>query len=93
MDAVKKSYDIPKFKEQYENFIGGEWRDSAARHSLLDYLRWTFEAHPSLVPDLVFCTGDIAYGHAVDARLADQYKQAAEFFQKPPKRIPKRKAK
>src|SRR6476620_3928153 len=25
MDAVKRSYDIPKFKEQYENFIGGEW--------------------------------------------------------------------
>jgi aldehyde dehydrogenase len=25
MDAVKKSYDIPKFKEQYNNYIGGEW--------------------------------------------------------------------
>ncbi len=25
MDAVKRSYDIPKFKEQYENYIGGEW--------------------------------------------------------------------
>ena len=25
MDAVQKSYDIPKFKEQYENFIGGKW--------------------------------------------------------------------
>ena len=25
MDATKQSYDIPKFKEQYENFIGGEW--------------------------------------------------------------------
>src|SRR5215203_6828176 len=25
MDAVQKTYDIPKFKEQYENFIGGEW--------------------------------------------------------------------
>ncbi|MBX7174272.1 MAG: aldehyde dehydrogenase [Pyrinomonadaceae bacterium] len=25
MDAAKKSYDIPKFKEQYNNFIGGEW--------------------------------------------------------------------
>jgi aldehyde dehydrogenase len=22
---AEKSYDIPKFKEQYENFIGGEW--------------------------------------------------------------------
>jgi aldehyde dehydrogenase len=25
MDAAQKSYDIPKFKEQYENFIGREW--------------------------------------------------------------------
>lgn len=25
MDAVQKSYDIPKFKEQYNNFIGGEF--------------------------------------------------------------------
>ena len=25
MDAVKRSFDIPKFKEQYENYIGGDW--------------------------------------------------------------------
>ncbi|MEP6944749.1 MAG: aldehyde dehydrogenase family protein, partial [Acidobacteriota bacterium] len=25
MNATQESYDIPKFKEQYENFIGGEW--------------------------------------------------------------------
>src|SRR5688572_24088912 len=25
MESAKKSYDIPKFKEQYENYIGGEW--------------------------------------------------------------------
>ncbi len=25
MDAAKKSYNIPKFKEQYNNFIGGEF--------------------------------------------------------------------
>ncbi|MEO6589302.1 MAG: aldehyde dehydrogenase family protein, partial [Pyrinomonadaceae bacterium] len=25
MDAAQKSYDIPKFKEQYNNFIGGEF--------------------------------------------------------------------
>ncbi len=25
MDATQQTYDIPKFKEQYENFIGGEW--------------------------------------------------------------------
>mgnify|MGYP003477311108 FL=1 len=25
MEGTKKSYDIPKFKEQYENYINGEW--------------------------------------------------------------------
>jgi aldehyde dehydrogenase len=25
MDGAKQQYDIPKFKEQYENYIGGEW--------------------------------------------------------------------
>ncbi len=25
MDGTKQQYDIPKFKEQYENYIGGEW--------------------------------------------------------------------
>ena len=25
MDGTQKSYDIPKFKEQYNNFIGGEF--------------------------------------------------------------------
>jgi aldehyde dehydrogenase len=25
MAEAKKSFDIPKFKEQYENYIGGEW--------------------------------------------------------------------
>ena len=25
MDAARKTYDIPKFKEQYNNYIGGEW--------------------------------------------------------------------
>ena len=25
MDGTKKQYDIPKFKEQYENYIGGQW--------------------------------------------------------------------
>jgi len=25
MESTKRSYDIPKFKEQYENFIGGNW--------------------------------------------------------------------
>ena len=25
MESTKRSFDIPKFKEQYENYIGGEW--------------------------------------------------------------------
>ena len=25
MESTKKSFDIPKFKEQYENYVGGEW--------------------------------------------------------------------
>jgi aldehyde dehydrogenase len=25
MDGTQKQFDIPKFKEQYENYIGGEW--------------------------------------------------------------------
>ncbi|MEP6848434.1 MAG: aldehyde dehydrogenase family protein, partial [Acidobacteriota bacterium] len=25
MAEARKSYDIPKFKEQYENYVGGEW--------------------------------------------------------------------
>jgi aldehyde dehydrogenase len=25
MESTKKSFDIPKFKEQYENYINGEW--------------------------------------------------------------------
>ena len=25
MDGAKQQYELPKFKEQYENYIGGEW--------------------------------------------------------------------
>lgn len=57
-----------------------EWRDSAARESLLEYLIDLFRADDSLRPDLIFCTGDIAFGQTSSLPLAAQYGQAAEFF-------------
>lgn len=53
-----------------------EWRDSASREALLEYLR----AEESLRPDLIFCTGDIAFGETEKAPLKQQYQQAREFF-------------
>ncbi len=57
-----------------------EWRDSAARASLIKYLKEVFEKDESLRPDLIFCTGDIAFGETGIASLAKQYEQAAVFF-------------
>lgn len=57
-----------------------EWRDSAAREALLAYLTDVYGRDDSLRPDLIFCTGDIAFGEAGSSSLADQYKQAETFF-------------
>jgi predicted MPP superfamily phosphohydrolase len=57
-----------------------EWRDSAARAALLTYLGDVFERDGSLRPDLIFCTGDIAFGETSKSPLAEQYKQAETFF-------------
>jgi hypothetical protein len=57
-----------------------EWRDSTVRTSLIEYLRAAFKADDSLRPDLVFCTGDIAYGETGASPLVDQYGQAKLFF-------------
>ncbi len=57
-----------------------EWRDSAARQALLTYLDNIFRLDSSLRPDLIFCTGDIAFGETNASPLADQYKQAEDFF-------------
>jgi Flp pilus assembly protein TadD/predicted phosphodiesterase len=54
-----------------------EWRYSASRDALLEYLK----AEP-LQPDLVFCTGDIAFGETNSAPLKNQYTQARDFFDK-----------
>jgi hypothetical protein len=57
-----------------------EWRDSAARRALLVYLDSIFSGDDSLRPDLIFCTGDIAFGETGSSPLAEQYKQAEAFF-------------
>jgi len=54
-----------------------EWRDSASRDALLGYLQ-----AESLRPDLIFCTGDIAFGETAQTPLEQQYRQAREFFDK-----------
>ncbi|SER76252.1 Calcineurin-like phosphoesterase [Nitrosomonas sp. Nm51] len=60
-----------------------EWRDSTSRVALLDYLQNIFSSDESLRPDLIFCTGDIAYGElSQDVTLSMQYEQAKEFFNK-----------
>jgi formylglycine-generating enzyme required for sulfatase activity len=58
-----------------------EWRDSAARGTLLSYLGEIYEKDPSLRPDLVFCTGDIAFGETGAASMADEYQQSETFFE------------
>lgn len=57
-----------------------EWRDSVARSGLLTYLTQAFDRDDSLRPDLIFCTGDIAYGETGSSPLVDQYKQAKTFL-------------
>jgi len=57
-----------------------EWRDNIARDSLIEYLGELFKRDESLYPDLIFCTGDIAYGETGPSPLADQYDQAKRFF-------------
>ncbi len=56
------------------------WRDDIARVGLIEHLRTTFAKDDSLRPDLVFCTGDIAFGETGGSPLADQYGEAREFF-------------
>jgi len=39
MDATQQSYDIPKFKEQYENYIGGKWASNSGPYVGVYYVR------------------------------------------------------
>jgi predicted MPP superfamily phosphohydrolase len=57
-----------------------KWRDSVAREGLIDYLGKMFTDDNTTRPDLIFCTGDIAFGETHCSPLAEQYKEAQDFF-------------
>ncbi|AEJ02124.1 metallophosphoesterase [Nitrosomonas sp. Is79A3] len=57
-----------------------KWRDGHSHAALLTYLKQCFEDEPHLRPDLIFCTGDIAFGELPHAPLLEQYAEAKEFF-------------
>ncbi|MEN9865370.1 MAG: hypothetical protein RL748_960, partial [Pseudomonadota bacterium] len=56
------------------------WRDGRVRTELLTYLSDMFENGEIARPDLVFCTGDIAFGETSAEKLAEQYASAKDFF-------------
>lgn len=56
------------------------WRDSTSISSLIEHLRTVFQQDPTLRPDLIICTGDLAYGEISASPLVDQYKEAEAFF-------------
>jgi len=57
-----------------------EWRDSSVRDALLEYLKSQFATSGVLQPDLIFCTGDIAFGHSSNKPITEQYVIAERFF-------------
>lgn len=57
-----------------------EWRDESTRGALLQYIRELFSKPSVARPDLVFCTGDIAFGQTSKNPLVDQYSLAESFF-------------
>ena len=57
-----------------------EWRDSTARSALLSYLTAYFATSGAQRPDLIFCTGDVAFGHSLSKPIRDQYSMAEQFF-------------
>lgn len=59
-----------------------EWRDRSSRDSLISYLNTLFSSRAAPYPDLIFCTGDIAFGETSAEPLKEQYKSAEEFFDK-----------
>jgi Calcineurin-like phosphoesterase len=56
-----------------------EWRDSPVHTSFLMYLKGLFDAGAPK-PDLIFCTGDIAFGDTRTSPMTGQYETAALFF-------------
>lgn len=57
-----------------------EWRDATARAALLEHLDRQIKQH-GLKIDLIFCTGDIAFGALRDQPLEAQYALAQDFFE------------
>lgn len=57
-----------------------EWRDGTARDALLEYLDEIFKSDNSIRPDLIFCTGDLAFGEIGTDPLTQQYVEIAKFF-------------
>jgi tetratricopeptide (TPR) repeat protein/predicted phosphodiesterase len=58
-----------------------EWNANPTRTALLAFLKAKFECHPSLKPDFIVCTGDIAFGTTQGSPLSSQYAFATEFFE------------
>ncbi|MEN9867442.1 MAG: hypothetical protein RL748_3032, partial [Pseudomonadota bacterium] len=56
-----------------------EWQDSTARTALIKFLSEQL-AHHQLKVDLIFCTGDIAFGALSNQSLGQQYAMARQFF-------------
>ncbi|MFT4923943.1 MAG: putative phosphodiesterase/putative Zn-dependent protease [Phenylobacterium sp.] len=59
---------------------GKSWRDEATQSALLAFLKKRFTKDPSLKPDFIVCTGDIAFGQTSSSPLTEQYDLAAAFF-------------
>jgi Flp pilus assembly protein TadD len=57
-----------------------EWRANPAREALLTFLQKRFDKDPSLKPDFVTCTGDIAFGEIKEGAMEGQYRLAEVFF-------------
>ncbi|MGN7742291.1 metallophosphoesterase [Pseudomonas sp. 22526] len=56
------------------------WADSHARRKLLEFLTRKFQANELPKPQLIFCTGDIAFGQTPDSPMPEQYQPAKDFF-------------
>ncbi|MBP5066011.1 AAA family ATPase [Pseudomonas chlororaphis] len=56
------------------------WSDSHARRKLLEFLTRKFQDGKLPKPQLIFCTGDIAFGQTPDCPMTEQYGPAKDFF-------------
>ena len=56
------------------------WSDNHTHSRLLSFLERKFQANDLPKPQLIFCTGDIAFGQTADCPMAEQYQPAKQFF-------------